>query len=66
MPEYLSATDSTVVAVRKLVAEYGRGNTNVQEITREDEIVLERNDKAVEDSKSVYAEQIKEGFAKIR
>jgi len=66
MPEYLSATDSTVVAIRKLVAEYGRGNMRVEELTREDELVLERNDEVIEDSKSAYAEQIKEGFAKIR
>jgi hypothetical protein len=56
--------------VRKLVAEYGRGHMQIEELAREDEIVLQRNDEVVEEAvqegKSVVAEQIKEGFAKIR
>jgi phenylpropionate dioxygenase-like ring-hydroxylating dioxygenase large terminal subunit len=66
LPEYLSATDSTVVAIRKLVAEYARGSKEIEEVTKEEVFVDERNEKVIADSKSAYAEQIKEGLTRIR
>lgn len=66
LPEYLSATDSTVVAIRKLLAEYARGAKKPEEITHEDEIVAQRNQDVLEESASAYAERIKEGLSKVR
>ena len=66
VPEHLSSTDSTVVAIRKLIAEYGRGATKVEEVTREEEIVAERTETVIDDSDRSQAEVIKEGLSKIR
>ena len=66
IPEYLSATDSTVVGIRKLLAEYGRGAKDIDEVTREEELIEARNEKMAEDANSAYADQIKEGLARTR
>jgi phenylpropionate dioxygenase-like ring-hydroxylating dioxygenase large terminal subunit len=66
LPEYLSATDSTVVAIRKLLAEYGRGAKDIEEVTREDELIEERNKKVADEAQTVLAGAIKEGLAKVR
>ena len=68
LPEYLSATDSTVVVIRKVLAEYARGvrqpSEEVAEGSREEELVTERNLRALESSTSINAPSIKEGLAK--
>src|SRR5947207_1160088 len=67
LPEYLSPTDSTVVVIRKVLAEYARGVHNREDLeelsateTREEEIVLQRNLEALSASHSVQAEGIRE------
>ena len=68
LPEYLSATDSTVVVIRKVLAEYARGvrqpSEEVAKGSREEELVTERNLRALESSTSINAPSIKEGLAK--
>ncbi|HET9320001.1 MAG TPA: hypothetical protein VFO27_09500, partial [Bryobacteraceae bacterium] len=66
LPEYLSATDSTVVAIRKLLAEYGRGSKQIEEVTREDELVDARNQRVAEEAQTALAGVIKDGLAKVR
>ena len=72
LPEYLSPTDSTVVVIRKVLAEFARGVHNREELdeldaidTREEDIVTRRNLEALEAAKSVHAQSIREGLAKI-
>ena len=65
IPEYLSATDSTVVAIRKLLADYGRGAKRPTELdTPEEELVAQRNLSALETATSSHAEEIREGLAR--
>lgn len=66
LPEYLSATDSTVVGIRKLLAEYARGSKAPEEITREDELVEERQQRVADDANTAHAEQIRQGLAQTR
>ena len=63
-PEYLSSTDSAVVAMRRLFTEHARGLKPAEpEIAAEaiDEKMVEENElKAMESAKGVYAEEIRE------
>lgn len=67
LPEYLSSTDSTVVVIRKVMAEYARGvkmPENVELDTLEEEKVTALNLAAMQKANSVHAEEIKEGLTK--
>ena len=72
IPEYLSATDSTVVVIRKVLTEYGRGVHTAEELAeleskggiKEEDLVTGRNIDALEEAQSVHATDIKEGLAK--
>ena len=71
LPEYLSPTDSTVVVIRKVLAEFARGMHNREELdelnasdTREEDIVTRRNLEALETARSVHADSIRQGLAK--
>jgi phenylpropionate dioxygenase-like ring-hydroxylating dioxygenase large terminal subunit len=68
IPEYLSATDSTVVVIRKVLTEYARGVRSpemTEEIrTREDELVTAHNLEALQTAQSSYTEDIRQGLAK--
>jgi phenylpropionate dioxygenase-like ring-hydroxylating dioxygenase large terminal subunit len=68
IPEYLSATDSTVVVIRKVLTEYARGvrspETTEEPMTREEELVTKHNLEALQEAQSVHAESIKQGLAK--
>ena len=71
LPEYLSATDSTVVVIRKVLTEYARGvkmSDDVELESREEELVTKRNldaiKEAAEGDKSVHVADIKEGLEK--
>lgn len=67
IPEYLSATDSTVVVIRKVLANYARGvkmPDDVELETPEEERVTALNLEAAEIANSVHAEQIKEGLTR--
>jgi len=66
LQEYLSATDSTVVAIRKLLAEYARGSKAPEEITREEELIEDRQQRVADEATSAYAEQIRKGMAETR
>lgn len=66
LPEFLSSTDSTVVVIRKLLAEYARGAKRPEEVTRELELVDERNRQVLAESQSAQAERIRQGLAQIR
>jgi phenylpropionate dioxygenase-like ring-hydroxylating dioxygenase large terminal subunit len=71
IPEYLSSSDSTVVVIRKVLAEYARGIHTAEELkaldeegsTAEEKLVTERNLAAVETAQSAHATDIKEGLA---
>ena len=69
IPEYLSATDSTVVVIRKVLAEYARGVHTKEELeelekgVREEEIITRRTVEALETAQSIHTEKIKEGLA---
>jgi phenylpropionate dioxygenase-like ring-hydroxylating dioxygenase large terminal subunit len=71
IPEYLSATDSTVVVIRKVLTEYARG-VRSPEMT-DDKAILEESlvDKrnleimAATGANSVHADEIKEGLARF-
>ncbi|MEX2431135.1 MAG: aromatic ring-hydroxylating dioxygenase subunit alpha [Dehalococcoidia bacterium] len=67
LPEYLSATDSTVVVIRKVLAEYARGvrmPDEVEQESQEEERVTALNLEALKGAKSVHVEAIQEGLAK--
>jgi phenylpropionate dioxygenase-like ring-hydroxylating dioxygenase large terminal subunit len=67
LPEYLSSTDSTVVVIRKVMAEYARGvkmPENVEMEAPEEERVAALNLEAAEKANSVHAHEIKEGLTK--
>jgi phenylpropionate dioxygenase-like ring-hydroxylating dioxygenase large terminal subunit len=67
LPEYLSATDSTVVMIRKVLAEHARGiktSDAVEPETPAEEHVTALNVEAVNTAQSVHAADIKEGLAK--
>ena len=72
IPEYLSATDSTVVVIRKVITEYARGVHTAEELAeleakggiQEEELVTGRNLDALKEAQSVHATDIKEGLAK--
>jgi phenylpropionate dioxygenase-like ring-hydroxylating dioxygenase large terminal subunit len=69
LPEYLSATDSTVVVIRKVLTEYARGieMSENAEHSRDEEIVTQRNLAALtadESASSVHIDNIKEGLEK--
>lgn len=64
LPEVLSSTDSTVVAIRKLMVDYARGTGEIEEITREELIVDNVTQEVLEDSSSTQAEKIKSGLAR--
>ena len=67
LPEYLSATDSTVVGIRKVLTEFARGvkmSENVELDTREEERVTALNLEVVKTARSAHAEDIKEGLKK--
>jgi hypothetical protein len=64
LPESLSATDSTVVVIRKVLAEYARGAKQPDELgTREEELVTALNLEVAEEAQSVHADRIREGLA---
>jgi hypothetical protein len=67
LPEYLSATDSTVVVIRKALAEYGRGvrqpEAGEAEIL-EEELVTRRNLEALAGANSRHLDEIREGLAR--
>jgi hypothetical protein len=68
IPEYLSASDSTVVVIRKVLTEYARGVRNPEMpdelLTREEEEVKRRYVEALEvaQASSLHSERIKEGL----
>jgi phenylpropionate dioxygenase-like ring-hydroxylating dioxygenase large terminal subunit len=69
IPEYLSATDSTVVVIRKVLTEYARGVKRPDDIelnTREEELVTKRNLEQLEEGAehSVHADAIRTGLAR--
>jgi hypothetical protein len=69
LPEYLSATDSTVVVIRKVLTEYARGikmSEDMELESRDEELVTKRNLEALEleGAKSVHLDDIKEGLEK--
>jgi hypothetical protein len=68
IPEYLSATDSRVVVIRKLLGEYARGvrsaETAADMTTREDELVAQRNKEMLDKANSVHTDAIKEGLTR--
>src|SRR5690606_38690272 len=71
IPEYLSATDSTVVVIRKVLTTYARGVHNAEELsqleaeggTREERLVTERNLAMADAIQSAHAAEIKEGLS---
>ena len=69
IPEYLVPTDSTVVVIRKVLAEYARGVHTAEELKEleekgllEEEVVEQRYQEAIQGGQSTYAETIKEGL----
>ena len=61
LPEYLSATDSTVVGIRKLIAEYGRGAKQIEDAEADKERRIadcshQRPDGEIEDQQARIAE----------
>jgi hypothetical protein len=72
IPEFLSPTDSTVVVIRKVLAEYGRGIHTAEELKELDEkgvaeerLVEERNRVMAEEAQSVHARDIQEGMERF-
>jgi hypothetical protein len=67
IPEYLSATDSTVVVIRKVLTDYARGVKSAEatdgSMTREEELVTKHNLEALETSSSVFTDRIKQGLS---
>ena len=66
IPEYLSATDSTVAVIRKVLVGYARGVRSPEAPeegeTREEEQVRKRYLEALESASSTHTETIKEGL----
>ena len=66
MPEYLSATDSTVVVIRKLLADYARGVDRPEEglSSKKEQRVDELNLEVLKMGNSAHLGEIKEGLSK--
>ena len=67
IPEYLSATDSTVVVIRKVLAEFARGKNMPDEVeldTIEEQKVTALNLEAMANANSIHSEEIREGLTK--
>ena len=65
IPEYLSATDSTVVVIRKVLAEFARGKNMPDEVeldTIEEQKVTALNLEAMANANSIHSEEIREGL----
>jgi phenylpropionate dioxygenase-like ring-hydroxylating dioxygenase large terminal subunit len=72
VPEYLTPTDSTVVSIRKVLTEYGRGVHTAAELkeleekgVREEQLVDKRNAEIAITAHSAHADEIKEGLARF-
>jgi hypothetical protein len=69
IPEYLSATDSTVVVIRKVLTEYARGvrspEMSDEQAILEETLVDKRNLEVMQAANTIHEQEIKEGLARF-